>query len=56
MGETIHTYPVGDLFEHNTESDFCPCTPRVENNGSTKHIIHNSFDGREDFEDITEIQ
>lgn len=49
---TIHTYPVNDLIEHDTESDECVCGVQVEAvpnpDGSVGWlIIHNSLDGRE---------
>ena len=49
---TVHTYPVGDLIEHETEGDGCPCGPTVEavkrDDGSVGwHLIHHSLDGRE---------
>lgn len=50
---TVHTYPVGDLIEHNTDSDECMCGPTVEpvqreDDGYIGwHIIHHSLDGRE---------
>jgi hypothetical protein len=50
MTDTIHTYPLNDLIEHDTESHLCPCDPKVEFiNGGTL-IIHNSLDRRELYE------
>ena len=49
----IHVLPVDDTVEH-IETQKCWCKPRVEENGQI--IIHNSFDGREDFEELEEIQ
>lgn len=46
---TIHVLPTNDEVPH-VESEQCWCKPKVEENGQL--IIHNSFDGREDFEDI----
>jgi hypothetical protein len=48
----VHTYPVGDLIEHNTDSDDCLCGPTTEpvprDDGSFGwHILHHSLDGRE---------
>ena len=45
----FHVLPVNDEVEH-TESKNCWCKPHIEENGRV--IIHNSFDGREDFEEI----
>jgi hypothetical protein len=49
---TVHTYPVNDLIEHDTDSDDCPCGPTIEpverEDGSIGwHILHHSLDGRE---------
>ena len=43
MPSKIHIYPLNDVYEHDTESEFCKCNPKIED----KLIIHNSFDGRE---------
>lgn len=51
--KTVHTYPVDDLIEHDTEhGGDCPCGPVVEavflDDGSNNwHVIHHSLDGRE---------
>lgn len=52
---TFHTYPVGDLIEHLTNGDECPCGPTVEpverDDGSMGwHVVHHSLDGREHHE------
>lgn len=47
--EVYHVLPVNDEREHQ-ESYQCPCNPVVENEGGNMVIIHNSFDGRENFE------
>jgi len=49
---TVHTYPVADLIEHETEGEACPCGPTTEpvprDDGSTGWLlIHHSLDGRE---------
>ena len=50
---TVHTYPVNDLIEHDTENDdACICGPTTEavfdDEGSNGwQIIHHSLDGRE---------
>lgn len=49
---TVHTYPVGDLIEHELVGDDCPCGPTVEPvhraDGTIGwHILHHSLDGRE---------
>lgn len=51
----VHTYPVGDLIEHDTDGGDCPCGPTVEpvfrEDGSNGwHVIHHSLDGREEGE------
>lgn len=55
MTGAVHTYPVADLIEHETEGDECPCGPTVEpverDDGSIGwHLIHHSLDGRENTE------
>lgn len=54
--ETIHVLPVDDLKPH-IESQACKCQPRVDTfkNGN-RVITHNSFDGREFYEDEGDIQ
>ena len=44
-----HVFPKGDLREH-IRSKFCWCSPDIDENGN---IIHNSADGREDYEQKT---
>lgn len=49
---TVHVSPVGDLIEHETEGDDCPCGPEAEpverEDGSVGWVIsHHSLDGRE---------
>jgi len=50
---TVHTYPVRDLVEHDTEhGGDCICGPTVEavlrDDGSCGwHVVHHSLDGRE---------
>jgi hypothetical protein len=49
---TVHTYPVRDLIEHDTDCGECPCGPTTEavfrEDGSNGwHVIHHSLDGRE---------
>lgn len=47
----INTIPTNDLVLH-IENEHCPCKPRIEYHEGGRLIIHNSIDGREDFEDI----
>ena len=48
---TWHIEPINDLKEHEQAST-CPCNPKVEVIPDTGDllIIHNSYDGREQFE------
>lgn len=49
MTEVLHTYPVADIVDHDTENfDECICGPDVVffDNGN-KQVIHHSLDGRE---------
>jgi hypothetical protein len=53
---TVHTYPINDLIQHNTDTDNCACGPTIEpvkrDDGSTGwHVLHHSLDGRELDED-----
>ena len=41
-----HVYPVDDLKPHDTESGKCWCNPQSDD----FVVIHNSQDGREDYE------
>lgn len=46
--DTIHTYPVEDIEDHDTESGgACHCRPRCEEYEGSLLVVHNSFDGRE---------
>lgn len=51
--EAMHVLPVNDLKEHE-ESEHCHCQPKVEYEENGKVIIHNSYDGREIFEEAKE--
>lgn len=47
-----HVFPRGDLIEHDTDSEDCPCGPRVEpvfrDDGSASWmVVHHALDGRE---------
>lgn len=55
----FHISPVNDLKEHDLECKFpaigypfceCECNPSYKEEGDGFLIIHNSFDGRENFE------
>jgi hypothetical protein len=48
----VHTFPVNDLVEHDTEGDDCVCGPTLEpverDDGSFGWLIsHHALDGRE---------
>lgn len=48
---TVHTYPVNDLLDHDTDTDGCPCLPTTEpvvrDDGSMGWLVtHNAWDGR----------
>ena len=53
--ETIHVVPLNDLKEH-IDSVACRCRPSVEMVKRSRVVIHNSFDGREFFEEEAEVQ
>lgn len=54
MSDTVHVLPVDDLKPH-IESAACKCQPRVDTvrNGN-RVVVHNSYDGREFFEEAEE--
>lgn len=56
MSETVNVLPLNDLKPH-IESPACKCEPSVEifENGN-RLVVHNSWDGREFFEDESNIQ
>lgn len=43
----VHTYPIGDLIEHETDGDDCLCGPDFEFVDGGLVISHHSLDGRE---------
>jgi len=47
----LHIIPEDDIYPH-IENASCPCVPRLDWDNWT--ITHNSFDGREVFEEIQE--
>jgi hypothetical protein len=52
---TVHTYPVNDLIEHDTDGSDCSCGPTTEpvplDDGTIGwQVIHHSLDGREQTE------
>lgn len=50
-GSVLHVYPLDDLRDHETgEGVTCWCRPRLEDEGAACIVVHNSMDGREDFE------
>ncbi len=48
-----HIYPINDRKEHTTgQSVYCACRPVVERaEDRATYVIHNSYDGREFFEE-----
>jgi hypothetical protein len=55
MSDDIHVYPVNDSKPHILSGTDCPCKPRVEIEGATLVIIHNSWDNREIIEEAINI-
>lgn len=45
--------PTNDLKEH-IEDSTCPCHPRIKFENGEMIIVHNSWDGREFIEQLTE--
>jgi hypothetical protein len=59
-----HVYPINDEKEHNLNTEFpvigepvckCECLPIHEKEGEGLVIVHNSFDGREGVEWVSQI-
>ena len=49
--DIIHAYPVNDLQDHDTDSrGKCWCKPEIQEEATGYVVVHNSMDGREDFE------
>jgi len=62
--EALHVYPLNDLHEHLLECVYpvighpycpCKCCPLFEEHDGDILIVHNSFDGREVFEQANEM-
>lgn len=62
--KVFHVYPLNDLESHYLEcvypaigNPYCPCkcNPEFKEEGESLLIIHNSFDGREVFEQAKEM-
>ena len=52
MSDALHVTPVGDLIDHDTDGDDCPCGPRTnpvqcEDGSMGWVVVHHSLDGRE---------
>ena len=47
--QTIHVYPLNDWQEH-VLSERCNCNPITKSQPNGKIVVHNAFDGREEFE------
>ena len=45
-----HVYPLGDLQGHILSMDRCRCHPTAKPVGLSTMYVHNSFDGREEYE------
>ena len=58
MVNVYHVYPLDDIFEHKLNGIDCSCHPKIFietslwNYQDIKIVTHNSFDGREQFEEI----
>lgn len=52
LSPPIHTVPINDLHPHVTDGSGCLCNPStVYDIGGGSQIIHNSWDGREYYEE-----
>ncbi len=54
MGETVHVLPLEDLKPHIEAGEYCHCKPRVVQYSDGVMVVHNSYDGREFYEEKTE--
>lgn len=49
--DVVHVYPVGDLRDHVIDNHGeCWCGPTIQHEPDGTLIIHNSLDGREEYE------
>jgi hypothetical protein len=48
--EIIHILPTNDLKPHADKGKYCKCEPSIEEDEYGVVILHNSYDGREFFE------
>lgn len=46
-GDPTAVWPLDDLYAHQPMSEHCPCNPFWDDGV----LVHNAFDGREDFEE-----
>jgi len=53
LAETVHFLPLDDLRPHLEAGEWCHCAPRIEYKDGNKVFIHNSYDGREFYEEET---
>jgi len=51
--DIVHVLPINDLHPH-VESALCDCNPKIKEGG--RLIIHNSYDGREVFEEAEALR
>jgi hypothetical protein len=52
----LHVYPIDDIFNHKLVGTTCQCGPKIQVEGATLIVVHNSFDKRELFENGEEKQ
>ena len=48
--DNYHVLPVDDLKEHVASGQWCHCQPEVRSDPQGTMVIHNSYDGREFYE------
>ena len=53
--ESIHVYPLNDVWGHVTDGEDCPCEPEIKEENGTLLIVHNSFDHREIVEQALDV-
>lgn len=50
FGWEIHVHPLNDWQAHKLNADTCNCRPTVKHVGFSTMYVHNSYDGREEYE------
>ena len=52
----LHVLPVNDIRLHSESGEICHCNPRIDRSNDEVLVIHNAFDGREMFEEGSDLR